>query len=66
MLFPQIPRDMSLKQFMEGIEKELLLGALCRTNGNQVAAASLLKIPRTTLAAKLKYHKIEKTYWQVA
>jgi len=36
------------------IEQQLLIEALRRTNGNKTAAAEMLGLKRTTLAAKLK------------
>jgi DNA-binding NtrC family response regulator len=36
------------------IERQILEDTLCRTNGNKSAAASLLRLKRTTLAAKLR------------
>jgi transcriptional regulator with GAF, ATPase, and Fis domain len=42
------------------IEFDLLEQALCRTNGNKKIAADILKLKRTTLAAKLK--SLEETF----
>ena len=40
--------------FIEGIEREMILRSLERTNGNKGAAARLLNLKRTTLVEKLK------------
>ena len=45
----------------ETIERELLLEALRRSNGNQSKAAELLGIPRPTLHAKLQRHALRTT-----
>jgi len=48
-------------RLMAMIEKELLLEALRRANGNQSKAAELLGIPRPTLHAKLQRHGVRTT-----
>jgi DNA-binding NtrC family response regulator len=48
-------------RLMMMIEKELLLEALRRSNGNQSKAAELLGIPRPTLHAKLQRHRLRTT-----
>ena len=45
---------MSFEQTIGGIELEILHQALQRTGGNKTAAAEILGLKRTTLAAKLK------------
>jgi DNA-binding NtrC family response regulator len=46
---------------IETIEKELVLEALRRSNGNQSRAAELLGIPRPTFHAKLQRHRVRTT-----
>ncbi len=48
-------------KLMETVERELLLEALRRSQGNQSRAAELLGIPRPTLHAKLQRHGIRTT-----
>jgi DNA-binding NtrC family response regulator len=50
--FPEAGVD--LPAMVDQIERDLIARALSRTGGNKAAAASLLKIKRTTLVEKLK------------
>ena len=52
MTFPDAGVD--LHGIVEQIERDLIAQALSRTGGNKAAAATLLKIKRTTLVEKLK------------
>jgi len=52
----------SLKQMVEGYEKEIILAALEKTNGNQKKAARLLSVNATTLSEKLKRYNIRNLY----
>src|SRR5262249_42291415 len=45
----------------ELMEKELIVEALRRANGNQSKAAELLRAPRPTLHAKLQRHRVRTT-----
>ena len=47
-------KAVSLKQMVGNYEKELILAALDKTNGNQKKAAQLLSVNATTLSEKLK------------
>ena len=50
-------RMASLKEFLSHIERNLILAALERTNGDQKKAADILGIKPTTLHEKMKrYH----------
>lgn len=61
---PEIPQpiaDLSLTEALERYEKQLIDQAMTVCHGKIVEAASLLKIPRTTLQYKLeKYHLSKK------
>jgi len=46
--------NISLKQMVGNFERELILAALEKTNGNQKKAAQLLSVNATTLSEKLK------------
>jgi DNA-binding NtrC family response regulator len=45
---------LDFEQTVSGIEREILVQALHKTGGNKTAAAGMLGLKRTTLAAKLK------------
>jgi DNA-binding NtrC family response regulator len=47
-------QNISLKQMVGNYERELILAALEKTNGNQKKAAQLLSVNATTLSEKLK------------
>ena len=49
-----LPEGAGLEEAMEAMEKTLITAALCRTNGNVLQAAQLLKIPRGTLRYKME------------
>ena len=51
-------KDMPLKEFIEELERRLIIRTLFRANGNRKQAAKLLGIKYTTLHEKLKKHKI--------
>jgi two-component system NtrC family response regulator/two-component system nitrogen regulation response regulator GlnG len=48
-------------RLLDTVERELLVEALRRSNGNQTKAAELLGIPRPTLHAKLQRHGVRTT-----
>jgi DNA-binding NtrC family response regulator len=48
-------------RLMDSVEKELIVEALRRSQGNQSKAAELLGIPRPTLHAKLQRHGVRTT-----
>jgi DNA-binding NtrC family response regulator len=48
------PGGMDYQRALEDFEVELLTQALTRVRGNKTAAADLLGLKRTTLAAKMK------------
>jgi len=50
--------DLPLKEFIDELEKELILRTLFRANGNRKQAAEFLGIKYTTLHEKLKKHNI--------
>ena len=50
--FPET--GVNLPDLVEQIERDLILRALSRTNGNKAAAAGLLSLKRTTLVEKMK------------
>ena len=45
----------------ELVEKELIVEALRRANGNQSRAAEMLGIPRPTLHARIQRHRVRTT-----
>jgi nitrogen regulation protein NR(I) len=49
----------ALTELLERVERLLLVEALRQTRGNQTYAASLLGVPRPTLHAKLRKHKVQ-------
>ncbi len=51
----------SLSDATEKIEKEIIAAALLRCRGNKAEVCSLLKIPKTTLYAKLKRYGLAST-----
>ncbi|MGH9657782.1 MAG: sigma-54 interaction domain-containing protein, partial [Bryobacteraceae bacterium] len=54
-LFIQVPEDgLDFERIVGDIERSILSQALDRTGGNKKQAADLLRLKRTTLAAKLK------------
>ncbi len=54
---PSINQDLDLISFLE---KELILRALQKTNGNQIQAAKLLGINRNTLRSKMERYRLKK------
>jgi DNA-binding NtrC family response regulator len=50
--------SLSLKEFMDDLERRLIIRMLFRANGNRKEAAQLLGIKYTTLHEKLKKHNI--------
>ena len=50
--------SLSLKEFMDDLERRLIVRMLFRANGNRREAAGLLGIKYTTLHEKLKKHDI--------
>lgn len=50
--------SLSLKEFMDDLERRLIIRMLFRANGNRRKAAQLLGIKYTTLHEKLKKHNI--------
>jgi DNA-binding NtrC family response regulator len=50
--------SLSLKEFMDDLERRLIVRMLFRANGNRREAAKLLGIKYTTLHEKLKKHNI--------
>jgi len=51
-------KDMPLKEFIEELERRLIIWTLFRANGNRKQVAKLLGIKYTTLHEKLKKHNI--------
>ena len=51
---PERPEGMDYQRALEDFEVGLLTQALTRVRGNKTAAADLLGLKRTTLAAKMK------------
>jgi len=50
--------SLSLKEFIDDLERRLIIRMLFRANGNRREAAKLLGIKYTTLHEKLKKHNI--------
>ena len=48
----------SLKDFMDSVERNLILATLAKTGGSQIRASELLRVKKTTLNEKIKKHKI--------
>jgi DNA-binding NtrC family response regulator len=60
---PDFSREtVSLKQMVGNYEKDIILAALQKTNGNQKKAAQLLSVNPTTLSEKLKRLGIRNTH----
>jgi len=66
---PEKPEDLiinsleiGLHKTLEKIEKDCILNALAKTNGNRTEAAKLLKIHRRLLYTKIKDYKISLTH----
>lgn len=56
---PVLPDDgLSLKEHLAGIEKDLILKALERTDGNVTQTARLLQLQRTTLIEKINKYEL--------
>jgi DNA-binding NtrC family response regulator len=53
------PAGLDLNAHMVTIERDLIMQALARTNGNRNKGAELLRIKRTTLVEKMKRLGIE-------
>lgn len=51
-------RSLPLKDFMEGLERRLIIRALFKAQGNRKKAASLLGVNYTTFHEKLKKYNI--------
>jgi DNA-binding protein Fis len=47
---------MDLQKVLDEVERELIRGSLDRVRGNQLRAAQLLGVPRTTLRDKMARH----------
>jgi len=61
-----LPADgLDYEQTVNGFERHILEQALRRTRGNKKAAADILRLKRTTLAAKLKSLEMEPEGWRV-
>jgi DNA-binding NtrC family response regulator len=54
--------DVAFKDRIRDYETQLILDALNRAEGNQTAAAKLLKMPLRTLVHKIKSYGIKKSY----
>lgn len=54
----QNERPVRLKEYMDGVEKALIIRILYAVNGNQRAAARVLGVKPTTLCEKIKKHRI--------
>jgi len=65
-LFSELAETSSAREdidMVSAIEKGLIIRALQKTNGNQVQAASLLGINRSTLRGKMDRYHIKKEIW---
>jgi len=51
--------NITLKQYLQNIEKRFIIEAMETSKGNKTIAASLLGIKRTTLVMRLKGLKME-------
>lgn len=54
--------DVAFKDRIKDYETQLILDALKRADGNQTAAAKMLKMPLRTLVHKIKLYGIKKMY----
>lgn len=54
--------EMSLKKFMNDIEKEIIIKALNISRGNQRIASFILNVNQTTLNEKMKRLNLRKNY----
>ncbi|MFK7988951.1 MAG: sigma 54-interacting transcriptional regulator [Sandaracinaceae bacterium] len=59
---PSLGPDVAFKERVKAYEKQLILDALVRTNGNQTQAAKLLRMPLRTLVHKLTSFGIKKRF----
>lgn len=57
--FNSISETNDFHEFVNEIERKVILWALRRCDGNQIKAAAQLKLPRTTLQSKMKTLGIE-------
>lgn len=56
---PVLPNEgLSLKEHLAGIEKDLILKALERADGNVTQTARLLQLQRTTLIEKINKYEL--------
>lgn len=53
-----INNSIPLKEFMNDIERKIILGALSKVNGSQKEAAKILGVKHTTLNEKIKKYNI--------
>jgi transcriptional regulator with PAS, ATPase and Fis domain len=53
-----VSKNLSMKQQMTEMEKEMILSALIETDGNRRKAAKLLRMPRSTFYKKLAAYAI--------
>lgn len=53
------PEDHALDEFLLKAERQLIVEALSRADGNQTHAARLLGLPRPTLHAKIQKHRLQ-------
>ncbi len=58
-------KNIPLKDFMEGVEKKMLLACLGLTGGNQKNAAAVLGIKPTVLFEKMRKHGISRQQLQI-
>jgi two-component system response regulator HydG len=52
--------DKGVPRFLRDVEKDCILGALEKTNGNRIQAAALMGVGVATLYRKLKIYKLDK------
>ncbi len=50
-----------MKEVVSAYERDLIIGALKRSDWNQTKAADLLNVPRRTLVSKIKKYGIKRT-----
>jgi len=55
--------ELSLKDFLEKLEREIIMEALTRLNGNQKMAAKVLGLKHTTLHMKARKYNISFYKW---
>ena len=55
----QCREDHALDEFLLKVERQLIVEALSRADGNQTHAARLLGLPRPTLHAKIQKHRLQ-------